>query len=116
MRMVYAQAVETSVDEQTWRWLWSHAAYQIVSALASSLRYERVSTGIGWGLRDPANPRRALLVHPAADQRSVGDLALTVLGSGTHVVPRAGRGYVEYIEAVIDIVETVARIYLADPT
>jgi len=104
--------VETLVAEQTWRLLWSHAAHQIISSLPSASNYERVAVGSGWGLRNPAHPHRALLLHPASNGRESGDLSLTVRGSGTQVIPRCGASYTDYLDNVADIVETTARAYL----
>ena len=94
--------VETLVAEQTWRLLWSHAAYQIISSLPST-GYERVAVGYGWGLRNRAN-QHALLIHPTGNGRETGDLSLTVRGSGTQVIPRCGASYPDYLENVADIV------------
>lgn len=106
---------EPKIAEQTWRMLWSHAAQQIVSACSDSCsNYESVTTGVGWGFRHPQNPRRALLVHPTGLGRDVGDLAVTVLGSGTHVVPRCGLDFGNYVDAVAEIVEITALSCLAD--
>lgn len=104
--------VETLVAEQTWRLLWSQATYQIISALPTSPQYERLAVGYGWGLRSRDNHRRALLLHPTGNGREAGDLSMTVIGSGTHVIPRCGLGYPEYLDHVADIVETTARVYL----
>ena len=104
--------VEALIAEQTWRLLWSHATHQIISALPIAPAYERIVVGYGWGLRSRADRRRALLLHPTGNGRDTGDLSLTVLGSGTHVIPRCGMGYPEYLDRVADIVETTARIYL----
>ena len=104
--------VETLVAEQTWRLLWSHAAHQIISSLPVAANYERVAVGSGWGLRSPTDPNRALLLHPTGNGREGGDLSLTVRGSGTHVIPRCGVSYTDYLDNVADIVETTARAYL----
>jgi hypothetical protein len=102
-------AVERLVAEQTWRLLWSHAAYQVISSFPPD--YERVEVGYGWGLRNRANPQHALLIHPTGSGREAGDLSLTVRGSGAQVLPRCGLSYTEYLESVADIVETTARVY-----
>jgi hypothetical protein len=95
--------------------LWSHAAQQVVTAcVASGQRFETVSAGIGCGLRNPADRRRGLLVHPAGEGRDIGDLAITVLGYGTHVVPRCGQDFGHYVDAGADIVEITAESCLAD--
>jgi len=99
--------------EQTWRLLWSRAAHDIIVNLPSFQSYELVPIGYGWGLRDPANHRRALLVHPTGQGREIGDLALTIPDCGTQVIPRCGWGYVEYLDQVADMVEAAARGYLS---
>ena len=104
--------VETLATEQTWRLLWSHAAQQIISTLPSAPGSERIAVGYGWGVRNSADPCRALLVHPTGNGRETGDLSLTVRGSGTHVIPRCGASYIEYLDTVADIVETTARAYV----
>jgi hypothetical protein len=106
--------VVPSTDEQTWRHLWSHATYQIISALPTTDGYETVAIGNGWGLRSTTDPRRALVIHRPASGHAIGELALTVHGSPTHVIPRCGRGYVEYLDAVADIVQTTANVFLQD--
>lgn len=104
--------VETLIAEQTWRLLWSQASNQIISALPTMPGCERLAVGYGWGLRSHADRRRALLLHPTGNGRENGDLSLTVLGSGTQVIPRCGCSYPEYLDRVADIVETTARVYL----
>jgi len=103
---------ESVATEQTWRCLWSHAAYDIIAALASTPHCERIQVGAGWGFRSNLNHQQALLLHPAGDGRETGDLALTVLGQGTQVIPRCSYSYTEYLDEVADIIETTARIYL----
>lgn len=103
---------ETVATEQTWRCLWSHAAYDIISALPSTTHYDPIQVGAGWGFRSRANDHRALLLHPSGNGRDTGDLALTVLGQGTHVIPRCSSSYPEYLEDVADIIETTSRVYL----
>lgn len=107
-------AVATFTSEQTCRHLWSHAAYQVMTSLPSTNVYEPVAVGNGWGLRSTADGRYMLLVHRPATNHEIGDLALTVHGAGTHIIPRCGRSYVEYVDAVADIVETTARVLLQD--
>jgi hypothetical protein len=98
--------------EQTWRLLWSRAACDIISALPSSSCYERIQVGAGWGLRSRSDRQRALLLHPSGGAREIGDLALTLLGHGTQVIPRCSLSYPEYLHEVADIVETSAGTYL----
>jgi hypothetical protein len=107
-------AAEKLPYEQTWRLLWSHAAYQVISALPTSFDYDCVAVGYGWGLRNRADGRRALLIHPSGSGREVGDLSLTVPGSGTQVIPRFDQDYIAYLDVVADIVETTARSYLSN--
>ncbi len=105
--------IEALVEEQTWRALWSQAAYQVISALPSAAGYERLAVGAGWALRSASHPRVVLVVHPSGEGRDAGELSLTVLGSGTHTIPRCDRSYVQYLDAVADIVETTAKGMLA---
>lgn len=104
---------ETLADKQLWRLLWAHAAYQVVCTTPAAAHYETISAGYGWGLRNRDDQRRALLVHPSSTDCEIGDLSLTVLGVGTHVIPRCSRSYTDYLAEVKDIVETTARRYLA---
>jgi hypothetical protein len=103
---------ETVATEQTWRCLWSHAAYDIISSLPSTTHCDRIQVGAGWGFRSRSNHQRALLVHPSGNGRDAGDLALTVLGQGTQIIPRCSYSYPEYLDEVADIIETTARVYL----
>jgi hypothetical protein len=107
-------AVETLSNEQTWRLLWSHAAYQVISTLPKNFEYDCVSVGYGWGLRNRSDGRRAILIHPTGNGRELGDLSVTVPGSGTHVIPRFDRNYIAYLDVVADIVETTARSHLSN--
>ena len=106
---------EILATEQTWRCLWSQAAHDIISSLSSTTSCECVHVGSSWGFRSRVNHRRALLLHPSGNGRETGDLALTVLGQGTQVIPRCAYGYPEYLDEVADIVETTARVYLEPP-
>jgi hypothetical protein len=103
---------ETVATEQTWRCLWSHAAYDIISTLPSTAHYDHIQVGAGWGFRSRADGQRALLLHPSGNGRDTGDLAVTVLGQGTHVIPRCSYSYAEYLDQVADIIETTSRVYL----
>jgi hypothetical protein len=105
-------AAEIFTAEQTWRCLWSRAAYDIISSLPSTPRCERVQVGAGWGFRSRTSDHRALLLHPSGNGREAGDLALTVLGQGTQVIPRCSYSYPEYLDQVADIIETTSRAYL----
>jgi hypothetical protein len=103
---------DTLVADQTWRLLWCHAARQIINDVVLEAGWIRVAAGYGWGLRLRGAQQRALLVHPTAGNHEAGDLSLTVLGAGTHVIPRAGQSYDQYIDQVRDAVETAAHHYL----
>jgi len=104
--------VESVETEQTWRGLWCHAAYQVITALPPTKGVEVVFAGYGWGLRATGNPAQAFLIHPTAEGREIGDLSLTVRGVGMQVIPRANCDYVQYLAAVSDVVETVTNAYL----
>lgn len=107
--------ITTTVDaEQTWRLLWSHTAYQVISALPAYHACESTAVGLGWGLRRADDPRRALLLHPTSAGREVGELALTVCGAGTQVIPRCNSNFMRYLDTVADVVETVAANHLLD--
>jgi hypothetical protein len=99
-------------SEQTWRYLWTHLAHEIVSTVGSSACCEVVSVGYAWGLRNRRDPRRALLLHPSSNEQAVGDLALTVVGLGTQPIPRYHRSLVTYIDVVKEVVETASRVYV----
>lgn len=103
---------EIMATEQTWRCLWSHAAYDIISLLPSTTHHERIQVGLGWGFRSRSNHQRALLLHPSGNGRAAGDLALTVLGQGTQIIPRCSFSYPEYLDEVADIIEITAKAYL----
>jgi hypothetical protein len=96
---------ETFNVEQTWQLLWSRAAQQVIARLPAASGHGCQPIGYGWGLRSRSNPQRTLLLHPSSNSRVIGDLALTVTGAGTHVIPRNNAGFVEYIQVVADIVE-----------
>jgi hypothetical protein len=98
---------ETFTAEQTRRLLWSHAAHQVVALLSASSRCDGVPIGYGWGLRRKSNGQRAIVVHPSSNVEHVGELALTVQGFGTRVIPRRGVGYVAYLHLVADAVESI---------
>lgn len=104
--------VEAVKTEQMWRLLWSHATYQVVSTLSHAEHVEAVCAGCGWGLRNTADRRRALVVHPTADGREIGDLSLTILGVGTQVIPRCNSDFTQYLATVRDVVETTTAAYL----
>lgn len=104
--------VDTPVADLTWRLLWSHTAHKLVTDIAIGRGEAPVSAGYGWGLRSANNTRCALLVHPTSVDRDAGDLSLTVLGAGTHVIPRADLPYPVYISLVQEAVEAAAQAYL----
>ena len=103
----------TTTTDLTWRLLWSHTARRVVSELLTEELLEEVAAGYGWGLRRCDDTRCALLVHPTSHDRDIGDLSLTVLGHGTHIIPRAGSSYQDYIGIVTDAVEAAAHFYLS---
>lgn len=88
------------VDQHLWHLLWSHAVYQVLAALVDPSPLQLANGSYWWGVCDPANPRRALLLHPSAHGQQTGELAVTVLGEATTVIARNGLGYVEYLDAV----------------
>ena len=99
-------------SEQTWRYLWTHLAHQIVSTVGSRAGCDVVRVGYGWGLRNRHDPSRTLLVHPSSNEQAVGDLSLTVAGRGTQSIPRYHSNVLTYIDVVEDVVETTARVYV----
>src|SRR6186997_1837309 len=96
---------ETFIAEQTSRLLWSHAARQVVATLTQMSEYECVAVGCGWGLRHRQSGDGVLVVHPSSNARELGNLAVTVSGAVTHVIPRYGANYVEYLRSVAIAVE-----------
>ena len=102
--------------DQTWRWLWSYSAYQIIAAVESTVGGEKFALGAGWGLRDQHDPQRALLLHPSGAGRATGDLSVTIPGASKHVIPRYGAAYADYLAEVAIVVAAVAGAYLARPT
>ncbi len=102
----------TTTTDLTWRLLWSHTARRVVSEIPTEEVLEEVTAGYGWGLRRSDNARCALLVHPTSQDRDIGDLSLTVVGHGTHVIARAGSSYQDYIGIVADAVEAAVHFYL----
>ncbi len=105
---------ENLVAEQTWRLLWQQAAYQVITMLPPSLIYEPVAAGYGWGLRHVEDPQRAILLHPSANDREIGDLSLTIRGHGVRVLPRCGQSYMDYLNYITDVVNTVTEAYLTN--
>jgi hypothetical protein len=99
-------------SEQTWRYLWMHLAHQIVNTVGARACCEVVSVGSGCGLRNRRDPRRAFLIHPSSNERATGDLSLTVVGRGTQPIPRCRSDLLAYIDAVEDVVETTAHVYV----
>jgi hypothetical protein len=109
--MKSAMVAETFNAEQTWRLLWSHAAQQVVTALPAASSYNCTAVGYGWGLCSRVGRRCALVIHPSSNARNDGELALTIAGVGTQVIPRSGLDYVNYL----DIVATTVNAAL-DPS
>lgn len=108
--------VGTNSMELTWRLLWCHAAYQIITGYPVSPIFEPVQAGYGWGLHARADHRRALLVHPSGAGRERGDLSLTILGDGTYVILRGNRSYPTYLVAVTVTITTALERLLAPAT
>lgn len=102
---------EVEQVEQTWRLLWSHVAYQIISEMPAHEKYETIFVGYGCGLRN-VDTQRALLIHPTAEYRDIGDISLTIRGQGGHVIPRYGGDLPQYQGQISDIVETMIGSYL----
>lgn len=98
-------------DQQTWHYFWSYTASQIIASLSPAAHHD--SNGAhGWGLHDPANPQRSLLLHPSnKEKRHLGDLSLTLLGQSTFVLPRDGLSYVAYIRYVTQEVQKTANAF-----
>lgn len=96
-----------------WRLLWSRAAHQVIESLPQFNAYTPVEVGFGIGLRNPHDPSKALILHPAGQGRNIGDLAVTIVGQGTQVIPRYNRSYIEYLTDAIDAMEAAATILSA---
>lgn len=109
------ESVTLALDH-TWRCLWSYSAHQIIRVVAATSGGEQFALGAGWGLRDPRDPRRAILLHPSGADRATGDLSLTIPGVSKHVIPRYGAAYADYLAEVAIVVATVAGAYLAGPS
>lgn len=105
--------VESVSYNNLWRLLWSRAAHQVIEALPQFHGYTQVEVGYGIGLRNPHDPTKALILHPSGLSRNIGDLALTVVGQGTQVIPRYNRSYIEYLTDAIDAMEAAATILSA---
>lgn len=103
---------ETFKDEQTHRLLWSHAAQQVIATLPQTSDYDCGPVGCGWGLRHRSARQRTLVIHPSSNARKLGDLAMTMSGGTTHVIPRRGASYVDYLLAVAQAVEAVLNSHL----
>lgn len=104
--------IHASVKEETRQALWSHAALQVV-LMSCPAQYECSEVGLGWGLRNPQVPRRALLVHPSTEGTVLGELSLTVPGLGTRILPRDDRTYVEYLNSAVAVVSSATATYLS---
>jgi hypothetical protein len=105
---------ETFKVEQTHRLLWSHAAKQVIATLAHMSEYDCVLVGCGWGLRHCSAGRGTLVIHPSSNARDLGDLALTVSGANTRIIPRCGASYVEYLRVVAAAAEAVLNAHLVN--
>ncbi len=102
---------ESLAEHQTWRWLWTQAAQQIIAAISLPEGFERASIGYGWGVRRCCDSAALLLLHPTGTERAQGDLTLTIVNHSTMVIAREGRAYPEYIalaeQLVADAVATL---------
>lgn len=102
---------ESLAEHQTWRWLWTHAAQQIIAAISLPAGFERASIGYGWGVRRCCDSAALLLLHPTGTERAQGDLTLTIVNHSTIVIAREGRTYPEYIALAEQLVaEAVATL------
>lgn len=89
-----------TANDLSWHWLWSSAARQLILDLSADSRLEIFSAGYGWGLREPGDRMRAVLLHPSGLDRATGDLAITIAGSRSSAVPRHNTSYMDYLAAV----------------
>ncbi len=105
---------ETFTAEQTRRLLWSCAAKQVIETLPHMSEYDCVRVGCGWGLRRCSAGRRTLVIHPSSNARELGDLALTVSGANTRVIPRCGASYIEYLRVVAAAAEAILNAHLVN--
>ncbi len=106
-------SMESTGYNNLWRLLWSRAAHQVIESFPHFNAYSPIDVGYGIGLRNPEDPSKALILHPAGQGRNIGDLAVTVVGQGTQVIPRYNRSYVEYLTDAIDAMEAAAMILTA---
>ncbi len=104
---------ETPPESLTWRWLWAHAAKQIVASLVLPAGYEAVTFGYSQGICSRADQSMVLLLHPSGTQRANGDLAITMRGQASLSIARDGRTYPEYLEWVGQQVAAIFAAYLA---
>lgn len=102
-------------NHHTWRWLWAHAAQQVVEAIPLPAGYERVNIGYGWGIHRMADACALLLVHPAGEGRDGGDLALSLPGEQMIVIDRATRDYPSYLDYATAVVSRVFAQLCAEP-
>ena len=92
--------------EHTRKLLWSHAACQVGALLTWNGRYVGTPVGQGYGIRR-SGESSSVVVHPNTNTPQIGELALTVAGLGTQVIPRHGASYVAYLDSVADAVEAI---------
>ncbi len=104
--------VESVEQTHLWRLLWSHATRQILATFPHLMEYQPDEVGAGIGFRSRLNRHQAIILHPAGQGREIGDLAVTVVGGGTQVIPRYNRRYIEYLADVGDAVEAVVRSHM----
>ncbi len=111
MVITQQSTVSEETDLQTWHYFWSYAASQIIASL-SPATHKNPEGGQGWGLHDPTNPQRSLLLHPSnKEKRQIGDLSLTLLGQGTVVLPRNGLSYIGYVRFVTEEVKKTSNAF-----
>lgn len=108
--MISPQSIRHDRLEQL---LWEHAAYQALRDVPTPTGYERIHVGYGWGLRQRSDRTHAILLHPSSTPQ-IGPLALTVLGSGTHAIPRCGSSYHDYLLNVTDVLTTTIQSLVDD--
>lgn len=106
---------ESLAEHQTWRWLWTQAAQQIIAAVSLPEGFERASIGYGWGVRRCCDSAALLLLHPTGTERAQGDLTLTLVNHSTVVIARAGRAYPEYIALAEQLVAEAVATLASEP-
>ena len=106
---------ESLNDYHTWRWLWAHAARQIIESIDIPTGYERRPIGYGCGIQQLGAQQPLLVLHPAGQQRAAGELSLALAGQPSVVLPRAGLAYPDYLARATRLVAMALASCLADP-